>query len=71
MGDAKVLDAIIRDGLRNPFSGKHVAREASEIAEEFELIRPELDRWALRSHRRAVEATDAGRLPEELVPVTI
>ncbi len=71
MGDAKAIDAMINDGLTNPFSGKHMAQEASEVAAELELTRPDLDRWALRSHQLAVKATDEGRLPEEIVPVTI
>ncbi len=71
MGDAKVLDAMIQDGLRNPFSGKHMMQEASEVATELELTRPDMDRWALRSHELAVRATDEGRLPEEITPVTI
>jgi acetyl-CoA C-acetyltransferase len=71
MGDAKALDAMIHDGLTNPFSGKHMAHEASEVAEELELTRADMDKFALRSHELAIEATDAGRLPEEIVPVTI
>jgi acetyl-CoA C-acetyltransferase len=71
MGDAKAIDAMIHDGLTNPFSGKHMAHEASEVAAELEMTRPDMDRWALRSHERAIEATDDGRLAEEIVPVTI
>jgi acetyl-CoA C-acetyltransferase len=71
MGDGKAIDGMINDGLTNPFSGKHMAQEASEVAAELELTRPDLDRWALRSHQLAVKATDEGRLPEEIVPVTI
>jgi acetyl-CoA C-acetyltransferase len=71
MGDAKALDAMIRDGLQNPFSGKHMMQEASEVASELELTRPDMDKWALRSHQLAVQATDEGRLPEEILPVTV
>ncbi|MBV8431391.1 MAG: acetyl-CoA C-acetyltransferase [Solirubrobacterales bacterium] len=71
MGDGKAIDAMINDGLTNPFSGKHMAQEASEVAAELELTRADMDRWALRSHELAVKATDEGRLPEEIVPVTI
>ena len=71
MGDAKAIDGMIRDGLTNPFSGKHMMQEASEVASELELTRPDMDRWALRSHELAVKATDEGRLPEEIVPVTV
>src|SRR6478735_5407800 len=71
MGDGKMLDAMINDGLTNPFSGKHMAQEASEVATELELTRPDMDRCALRSHQLAIKATDEGRLPEEIVSVTI
>jgi acetyl-CoA C-acetyltransferase len=71
MGDGKAIDAMISDGLTNPFSGKHMAQEASEVADELEMTRADMDRWALRSHELAIKATDEGRLPEEIVPVTI
>jgi acetyl-CoA C-acetyltransferase len=71
MGDAKALDAMLADGLQSPFSGKHMGAEANEVADELELTRPDMDRWALRSHQLAVKATDEGRLPEEIVPVTV
>jgi acetyl-CoA C-acetyltransferase len=71
MGDAKALDAMVHDGLTNPFSGKQMFVEATEVGEELELTRPDLDRWALRSHELAIRATDEGRLPEEIVPVTV
>jgi acetyl-CoA C-acetyltransferase len=71
MGDAKAIDAMISDGLTNPFSGKHMAQEATEVAAEFELTRADMDRWSVRSHERVIAATDDGRLPEEIVPVTV
>jgi len=71
MGDVKALDAMVHDGLTNPFSGKQMFVEATEVGDELELTRADLDRWALRSHQLAVKATDEGRLPEEIVSVTI
>ena len=71
MGDAQMLDAMVHDGLTNPFSGKQMFVEATEIGEELEMTRADLDRWALRSHERALKAIDEGRLSEEIVPVTI
>src|SRR6185437_14244546 len=71
MGDVKALDAMVQDGLRNPFSGKQMFEEATEVGDELEITRADLDKWALRSHERAIAATDEGRLPEEIVPVTI
>ncbi|MDA0172021.1 acetyl-CoA C-acetyltransferase [Solirubrobacter taibaiensis] len=71
MGDTKALDAMIQDGLRNPFSGKQMFEEATTVGDELEMTRADLDKWALRSHERALAATDDGRLAEEIIPVTI
>jgi acetyl-CoA C-acetyltransferase len=71
MGDAKMLDAMIRDGLTNPFSGKQMFVEATEVGDELEMTRADMDRWSLRSHERAVAASEEGRLPEEIVAVTV
>ena len=71
MGDVKTLDAMIQDGLRNPFTGKQMFEEATEIGDELEMTRADLDKWALRSHERAIAATDEGRLADEIVTVTV
>ena len=71
MGDAKMLDAMVHDGLTNPFSGKQMFVEATEVGDELEITRADMDRWALRSHELALEATDEGRMSEEIVSVTI
>jgi len=71
MGDAKALDAMVHDGLTNPFTGKHMGAEADEVGEELEITRPDMDKFALRSHELAIRATDEGRLPEEIVSVTV
>ena len=71
MGDVKAKDAMILDGLTNAFSGKHMAQEASETSAELGLERAEMDRWSLRSHELALASIEAGRMAEEIVPVTI
>jgi acetyl-CoA C-acetyltransferase len=71
MGDVKALDAMVHDGLTNPFSGKQMFVEATEIGDELEMTRADLDRWALRSHERALAAIDEGRMAEETVSVTV
>ena len=71
MGDVQALDAMIQDGLRNPFTGKQMFEEATEVGEQLEMTRADLDRWALRSHERALAATDDGRMSDEIVAVTI
>jgi acetyl-CoA C-acetyltransferase len=71
MGDVKAIDAMTHDGLTNPFTGKEMIAEASEVADELELTRPDMDRWAERSHRLAAKATDEGRMADEIVGVTV
>jgi acetyl-CoA C-acetyltransferase len=71
MGEVKALDSMVHDGLTNPFSGKQMFVEATAVSDELELTRADLDRWALRSHELAIKATDEGRLPEEIVSVTV
>jgi acetyl-CoA C-acetyltransferase len=71
MGDVKAIDAMTHDGLTNPFTGKEMIAEASEVADELELTRADMDRWAERSHQLAAKATDEGRMAEEIVGVTV
>jgi acetyl-CoA C-acetyltransferase len=71
MGDVKALDAMVHDGLTNPFSGKQMFVEATEVSDELEMTRVDLDRWALRSHELALKATDEGKLADEIVTVTV
>ena len=71
MGDVEAIDAMTHDGLTNPFSGRQMIDEASDVANELELTRPDMDRWAARSHQLAAKATEEGRLAEEIVPVTV
>jgi len=71
MGDVKALDAMVHDGLTNPFSGKQMFVEATEVSDELEMTRADLDRWALRSHELALQATDEGKLADEIVSVTV
>jgi acetyl-CoA C-acetyltransferase len=71
MGDVKALDAMTHDGLTNPFTEKQMINEASEVGNELEITRVDMDRFAERSHRLAHEATEAGRLADEIVGVTV
>ena len=71
MGDGMVRDVMLSDGLESPWSGKHMATEATEVAAELEITRAEMDRWAVRSHERALAAIDDGRMAEEIVSVTV
>ncbi|HEV7483449.1 MAG TPA: acetyl-CoA C-acetyltransferase [Solirubrobacterales bacterium] len=71
MGDVTAVDAMTHDGLTNPFTEKQMINEASEVSNELEITRLDMDRFAERSHRLAAEATEAGRLADEIVGVTV
>ena len=60
--------ALLR-GLTDPVTGLSMGQTAEELAERFDIGREAMDRFALRSHRRLLEARDAGRLREEMVPL--
>ncbi len=71
MGDVQAIDAMTHDGLTNPFTEKQMINEASEVSNELEITRADMDRFAERSHQLAHKATEEGRLAEEIVTVTI
>jgi acetyl-CoA C-acetyltransferase len=71
MGDVEAIDAMTHDGLTNPFTDKQMINEASEVSNELEITRADMDRFAERSHQLAHKATEEGRLAEEIVSVTV
>jgi acetyl-CoA C-acetyltransferase len=71
MGDVQAVDAMTHDGLTNAFTGKQMIDEASTVGNELEITRPDMDRFAARSHELAAKATDEGRLADEIVSVTV
>jgi acetyl-CoA C-acetyltransferase len=71
MGDVQAIDAMTHDGLTNPFTDKQMINEASEVSNELEITRADMDRFAERSHQLAHKATEEGRLAEEIVTVTV
>jgi len=71
MGDAQAVDAMTHDGLTNPFTDKQMINEASEVSNELEITRADMDRFAERSHQLAHQATEDGKLAEEIITVTV
>jgi acetyl-CoA C-acetyltransferase len=69
LGDGTLIDLTVHDGLKSTFDGRHMVEQASFVARELGIEREQQDRWALRSHERAVAAIDAGRLADEIVAV--
>lgn len=71
MFDTKFKDLMVNDGLWCPFYDRHMAIHGGEVAIEYGVSREAQDEWALGSHQKAIAAIDAGRLKDEIVPVTI
>lgn len=71
MGDKKVVDTMVHDGLTCSFRGVHMGTYGNSTANAFELTREVQDEWAYRSHNRAVKAMEEGKFSEEIVPVEV
>ena len=69
LGDGVLIDSMTFDGLTSTFDELHMVAQASLVSRELGISREDQDRWALRSHQRAVDAIDNGRFDEEIVPV--
>src|SRR2546426_2067038 len=69
LGDGTLIDLMTHDGLTSTFDNKHMVEQASFVSRELGIAREDQDRWALRSHQRAVDAIDHGRFEDEVVPV--
>src|ERR1700754_3363172 len=71
MGDYKMIDTMIKDGLTDAFFGYHMGNTAENIARQWQLTRDEQDRFAVASQNKAEAAQKAGRFKDEIAPVTI
>ena len=71
MGDDKVIDEMIKDGLWDAFNQYHMGITAENVAEQCGVNRDMQDAFALRSQQRAVAAIESGAFKDEIVPVTI
>ncbi len=71
MGDLKIVDTMIRDGLTDVFNGYHMGQTAENVAAKWQLSRQEQDQFALASQNKAEAAQKAGRFKEEIVLFTI
>src|SRR5262245_49576764 len=69
MGDGKIIDLMVYDGLTSTFDKRHMIEQASFVSRELGISREDQDRWALRSHERAIHAIDEGLFGDEIVAV--
>jgi acetyl-CoA C-acetyltransferase len=71
MGDAQMIDTMIRDGLWDAFNGYHMGITAENIAEQYQISRDDQDAFALASQDKASKAVASGRFKDEITPVKI
>lgn len=71
LGDGKLVDAMVYDGLWCAFEDHHMGNSAEWIAREYSLTREELDEYACNSQMKAIAAIDAGRFKDEIVPIEV
>ncbi|RYC04652.1 acetyl-CoA C-acetyltransferase [Ciceribacter ferrooxidans] len=71
MGDMKMIDTMIKDGLTDAFYGYHMGNTAENVARQWQLSRDEQDHFAVASQNKAEAAQKAGRFADEIVPVTV
>jgi acetyl-CoA C-acetyltransferase len=71
MGDAKLIDTMIKDGLWDAFNGYHMGTTAENVAKQFQITREEQDKFAVASQNKAEAAQKAGKFKDEICAVTV
>ncbi len=71
MGDYKMIDTMIKDGLMDAFNGYHMGVTAENVAKQWQITREQQDAFAVASQNKAEAAQKAGKFKDEIVPVTV
>jgi acetyl-CoA C-acetyltransferase len=71
LGDRKVYDSMLRDGLNDAFSDQHSGWHTEDLVTARQITREDQDRWAVRSQKRFAAAQSAGKFVDEIVPVEL
>ena len=71
MGDFKMVDTMIKDGLWDAFNGYHIGNTAENVAKQWQITRQQQDEFAVSSQNKAEAAMKAGKFKDEIVPVLI
>jgi len=71
MGDFKLVDSMIKDGLWDAFNGYHMGNTAENVAQKYQITRADQDAFAVASQNKAEAAQKSGRFKDEIVPVTV
>jgi acetyl-CoA C-acetyltransferase len=71
MGEMKMVDTMLKDGLWDAFHGYHMGNTAENVAQQYQVTREDQDKFAVASQNKAEAAQKSGRFKDEIVPVTI
>jgi len=71
MGELKLMDSMLRDGLWDAFQGYHMGTTAENVATKYQISRDEQDKFAVASQNKAEAAQKAGKFKDEICPVTV
>src|SRR5215470_10782647 len=71
MGNAEMIDTMIKDGLWDAFNGYHMGNTAENVARQWQITRDEQDRFAVASQNKAESAQKGGKFKDEITPVTV
>lgn len=71
MGDVKIVDTMVKDGLWDAFNNYHMGTTAENVAKQWQITREEQDKFAAASQNKAEAARKAGKFKDEIAPVTI
>jgi acetyl-CoA C-acetyltransferase len=71
LGDQKVVDSVVHDGLWDVYNDYHMGNTGENVAEKYHITREEQDEYALNSHRKAISAIKECRIKDQIVPVEL
>src|SRR5574341_42754 len=71
MGDAELVDTMIKDGLWDAFNGYHMGNTAETVAKQWQITRQQQDEFAVGAQNKAEAAQKGGKFKDEIAPVTI
>lgn len=71
LGDGKLVDGVIHDGLWDPYNNQHMGLCGEKCADDFGFSREDQDAYAIESYRRAIDANERGFFKDEIVPVSV
>ena len=71
LGDQKVVDSMVHDGLWDVYNDYHMGNTGENVAEKYKITREEQDEYALNSHRKAISAIKECRFKDQIVPIEL